>query len=331
MTVDAVPSRLNQIDIMRGLASLAVCWFHLTNSYSTDSPARISGGYGWLGIEVFFVISGFVIPYAMHRAGYKTSKDWYIFICKRIVRIDPPYLVAALMTLLLWYASAMAPGFQGQAPSPSIAELLLHLGYLNGIAGYPWLNPVFWTLAIEFQYYLLISLVFGSLSSGRRFLRWPVICVFLVLPFFFHTDTYVFRFTSLFMLGIAAFLYRVNIVGKVETAFVFTIAAISSWVTLGMAATLAGLITAILICLDWKPCRAKPLLFLGTISYSLYLLHVPIGGRVVNLGRRFVDSPLEEWLLSAFALLVSLICAGIFWKLVERPAQEWASRWKYQA
>jgi peptidoglycan/LPS O-acetylase OafA/YrhL len=57
-----------------------------------------------------------------------------------------------------------------------------------------------------------------------------------------------------------------------------------------------------------------------------YLLHVPIGGRVVNIGRRFVEGPVRELLLSIVALAVSLLAATTFWKYVEEPAKRASKR-----
>jgi len=69
---------------------------------------------------------------------------------------------------------------------------------------------------------------------------------------------------------------------------------------------------------------------LGAISFSLYLIHVPVGGRVVNLGRRFVETELGELLLSAVALLVCLVTAYLFYIVFERPSQRLAAKLKYK-
>jgi len=62
----------------------------------------------------------------------------------------------------------------------------------------------------------------------------------------------------------------------------------------------------------------RVLRFLGTISYSLYVVHVPIGGRVVNLGKRFIDGSAQELVLSLVALCISIAAAYIFYLAVER-------------
>ena len=75
------------VEYLRGLAALSVTWFHLTNTYSLNW-VRESGSLGWLGVEAFFVISGFIIPYSLHRSGY-TLRDFPNFMLRRIVRLEP--------------------------------------------------------------------------------------------------------------------------------------------------------------------------------------------------------------------------------------------------
>jgi peptidoglycan/LPS O-acetylase OafA/YrhL len=73
----------------------------------------------------------------------------------------------------------------------------------------------------------------------------------------------------------------------------------------------------------------KVLVFLGFISYSLYLLHVPIGGRVINLAGRLPHTlPVELGAVTA-AMAVSLIAAWLLYRLVERPSQRLSARLRY--
>src|SRR5215471_12732327 len=132
--------RNTTVDTLRGLASLAVCWFHLTNGNPTflaNGILKSSGAYGWLGVEVFFVISGFVIPYSLYKGRYRIS-DIGRFICKRIIRLDPPYLVTIVLIIILAFVSAHLPGYRGGPFQIGAIQLILHLGYLNVFFGYPW-------------------------------------------------------------------------------------------------------------------------------------------------------------------------------------------------
>src|ERR1700730_14179989 len=82
---DTLP-HLITIDVLRGLASLLVCWYHIANRNLIDvgSILAASGAHGNVGVPIFFVISGFVIPYSLYRGGYRIS-NFLRFVTKRIV------------------------------------------------------------------------------------------------------------------------------------------------------------------------------------------------------------------------------------------------------
>src|SRR5215813_5081606 len=148
--------RLRTLDCLRGIAALSVAWYHVTCGnprFAVPEVIKASGAHGWLGVEVFFVISGFVIPYALYGARYRL-RDYGRFLLKRIVRLDPPYLVSLGMVAMLAYASAALPGFRGRPPSFTVPQLASHVGYATGLLGYEWVNIAYWSLALEFQYYL---------------------------------------------------------------------------------------------------------------------------------------------------------------------------------
>ncbi|MGB5085361.1 MAG: hypothetical protein WBO09_12275 [Methylocystis silviterrae] len=81
---------------------------------------------------------------------------------------------------------------------------------------------------------------------------------------------------------------------------------------------------AILVILFVELPRYRMLHFLGAISYSLYLLHVPIGGRVVNLGQRFGGGEIFYLVLSLTALFVCILAAATYWRFIESPAHRLA-------
>ena len=101
--------RVETVHSLRGLAALAVAFFHFSNgnpNFYVPPVLRAIGANGWLGVEVFFVISGFILPYSLWRAGYQLSpSNFGRFVWKRVVRLDPPYFGTIALVLLLAYLS----------------------------------------------------------------------------------------------------------------------------------------------------------------------------------------------------------------------------------
>jgi peptidoglycan/LPS O-acetylase OafA/YrhL len=324
-------SRVQIVDCLRGIAALSVCCGHLASGntgFPPDSILRITiGTYGWLGVEVFFVISGFVIPFALHRAGYQT-RQYGTFLLKRLVRLDPPYLVTIFIAICVGYLAATASNFQGQPFHVSAPQVLLHFAYLNVLFGYPWLNPVFWTLAIEFQYYLLVGLLFSAIATKNDKVRYGLFGVMASLAILFPQKAFLFHWLFLFMLGMLAFQYRVGIVRKIGFLTGALILSIGSVYTLGFLIAAVGAATAVLIA--FVQIRSRVLLFLGAISYSLYLIHDPIGLKVVNLGSRYVSGTWGRLAILGAGIILSIVAACVLYRFVEGPAMKWSSAIRYQ-
>src|SRR5580698_8237216 len=104
--------RLQAVEYTRGVAAFMVMWFHFTYLLP-DGVLRASGLYGYLGVEAFFVISGFVIPYAMDQRDFRLGRDAWPFIMRRIVRLEPPYLASVLLILAGSYLAGLTPWFDG--------------------------------------------------------------------------------------------------------------------------------------------------------------------------------------------------------------------------
>jgi peptidoglycan/LPS O-acetylase OafA/YrhL len=321
--------RISTVDCLRGVAALVVVWFHMTNG-NTEAYApdwlRASGRDGWLGVEVFFVISGFVIPYALHRAAYHLH-DYGRFLLRRIIRLDPPYFVSIALTIALAYVSAAVPGFRGQQPSYPLPLLLSHIAYANRFFGFRSINVVYWSLSLEFQYYLLVGLTFPLVGNRRRAIRIAALAALGAAALASPNMLLVFRWLFLFELGILAFYRRERLVGVPGYLAGVALAAAGTYVTLGPEVAVVGVATTLVIA--FVVVRNRLLLFLGDISYSLYLVHVPIGGRIINAGTRFRLGPTSATLLALTALGVSVGAAYVFHRLIERPARAWAARIPY--
>jgi peptidoglycan/LPS O-acetylase OafA/YrhL len=86
MRIDQGRDRLLAVEYTRGMAAVMVMWFHFTYLLP-DGWLRMSGLYGYLGVDVFFAISGFIIPCAMDRRDYRIGRDSLAFVARRVVRL----------------------------------------------------------------------------------------------------------------------------------------------------------------------------------------------------------------------------------------------------
>lgn len=323
--------RLTTVDCLRGVAASAVVWFHLTNGnpdFHAPAWLKATGRQGWLGVEAFFVISGFVIPYALQRADYRL-RDYGAFLLRRIVRLDPPYFASIVIAVALVYGSARLPGFRGQPPSFSALQILSHAAYMNGFFGFPPILVVYWSLSLELQYYLLIGLLFPLVGHAKPGVRTGALLTFAALALAVPNPLGVFSWLFLFMLGILAFYYRQRMLSPGWYAVGVCLVGGGVWITLGGATTLVGVASTLLIAL--VELRSAPLLFLGDISYSLYLIHIPIAGRVINAATRLSLGPTGMTLVTVVAFMVAVVAAYGFHKLVESPARAWAGKIRYGA
>ncbi len=334
--------RILVLDPLRGLAALSVVWFHFvgTGHFSGEGNfaefLTASGKYAWAGVEIFFVISGFVLPYALSRNGYRL-RHFFVFLLKRLMRLEPPYIASIAIILIIAVMSPLVPGFHGAAFKFELPRLLSHVGYLTSFLNYEWYNIVYWTLAIELQFYLTIAILFPVLSHKKISIRLGVIMVLLLLSLCSKEDYLLLKYLPFFSLGIVTFHYYTGLLSSRSWCFSIAVIAVFCILVLGMAASIFGVAAALAIAAskslegDWSRNRVWIFLsWIGTLSYSLYLLHVPIGGRVINLGGRFLDGPLGQASILAMALLLSIFAAWLLHRLVEKPSQAWSTKIKFR-
>jgi peptidoglycan/LPS O-acetylase OafA/YrhL len=299
-----------------------------------------SGSLGWLGVEVFFVISGFVIPYSIAVTYQKyTLRCFFNYFVRRIIRIELPVTINALMCIVLWYASAATPGFRGVPPHVTAAQFFANISYVAPLIGESWVNPVYWTLAYEFVFYISVGSLFVFLFSKKWDVLWYAAVVVLnIVAYQQHGDGLV----LLFVIGMGLCRYAIGLDRLIVTTSViavclFTIALSRGLDARGLEISLTALLTAVVIgrFQDVKAKRSgwNVFIWLGTISYSLYLVHLPLGGRFLSIVKRFVSSSSysEQLLLSLATLAASIAFAAIYYKAIERPAQTLSKKMKWKA
>jgi len=323
--------RIPSVDALRGIAALSVCIFHFLTApgspyaHLTRETALRFGG---LGVQSFFVISGFVVPLAMYRGGYALA-DFPRFIARRVVRLDPPYLASIVIVLALNYVQRPTIFDSRLLVAPIVVLGHLFYGFSHLIWNFDWLNSVYWTLEIEFQYYVAIALLFPLLVSTKR---WPAIAG---VGFLAATSLAALTFLALFAwgvvfcFGLALFMLTEGLWSRRAAFVAFAIIAPVSWVTVGQPATLVAITTTMGIA--WWKQPPRLFTYLGAISFSLYLVHVPVGGRLVFAAGRPGVTPVAAFVLVVAAFVASFAVADLLWRFVERPAEAWARRIRYRA
>jgi peptidoglycan/LPS O-acetylase OafA/YrhL len=330
-------TRFSLIDGLRGGASLGVALFHFWKNPAfavareATPPAlrKILGG-GRLGVEVFFVISGFVMAYTLRNA-VVTPRYAGAFILRRSLRLDPPYWLTLALALLAAKVSDVLV-HRPISTTPELPVILAHLVYLQELLGYPHILLTFWTLCLEVQFYLLL-LAFVWLSARVSRGTYGVLHGLLALLSLATYCRLIPALPGLFLSYWFMFLVGCTVAWT-------SVGRLPLWVPSCMAAgcvivglvlwnpepVIAGLAAGIVTAGVWRPylmatLRAKPIQWLGRISYSLYLVHPLIGERLQNVGRRIHGDHVGwAWAWLVLAAVGTLAVAAAFHRGVEAPS-----------
>jgi peptidoglycan/LPS O-acetylase OafA/YrhL len=252
-------------------------------------------------------------------------RQWPRFMLKRFVRLEPPYLLSILVAVAYFYARRFVPSSADVDLLPSTKNLLLHVGYLIPFyKGETWLLGTYWTLAIEFQYYLLLSLIFPLLKGGLGS-RSIFYVIFLCLPFLNTDEFFLPRHTPIFMIGISYWMLVSGNIRLPEYWSVNIVCIVIASLTLPPPNIVAGLLTLIVI-YHWPNHQNRLLLFLGKISYSLYLLHLAVGAGIVNLMSHHFKASYQKPIVIIVGYLASVAAAYAFYLVIERPSLRWSKR-----
>jgi peptidoglycan/LPS O-acetylase OafA/YrhL len=344
---------------LRGVAALWVVLFHFCWHLPAVHADRYTGivNKGYLAVDLFFMLSGFVISHVYHRvfARQVTGQHYRDFLKARVARIYPLHLTV----LLLFVATAIAEwtvyGSVGPVPlvgERSVGGFFANLLMLQGIwAGELSWNDPSWSISLEFLAYFLFPLVFPSLWRASMAAKAGIAGILLVvlggLAYRTGDDfnqwngiSAIMRCLPEFLIGALLYsLYRSRVLAlalAADTALLlgmlllfgllqfaapdFSIIPVFALVILtavGNQGRLGPLLNSV------------PLLWLGNISYSLYLIHwfvlfVVTEAMQTRLGTDIAKLPLHSsMLLMAAMLAASLVVATLSYRFVEVAGRRW--------
>jgi peptidoglycan/LPS O-acetylase OafA/YrhL len=304
--------------------------------------------FGAHGVQIFFVISGFVIAHSLRR----TELSWRgvgNFALRRQLRLDIPYWTILVVALLGHRLELMLPSLRTEA-LPSANAVMLNLLYLQDIFRSPRVLDVAWTLCIEVQFYLvfLALLCSGRLTTQRhvrtaetntfsRAALWLLAVTGLLSLYIgpaLSDSPWFIAYWFYFAAGVLCYCSLMKLLNSLAfLAFMLIFA--GATVYYGSPAMIVGLITTSAIygigrarhLTDWF--NNHIIQYFGKISYSLYLVHLPVITVVLRLGYKVTGEHQVAALLWYFtAGLLSVGIAQIVHMTVERPSMRLAMRFK---
>ena len=335
--------RIVELDSLRAIAALNLVLFHFTHVYSVKygytSPLGFTFPYGKYGVQLFFMLSGFVNAMTLLRK--RKSVD---FLASRIMRISPSYWSVIVINLLI---VGIAPLAILSYPPDQIAA---NLTIMPNLFGYECMEPVTWTLQVEILFYGMILLMFVTgalekpfrtvmallalsmvtcsainfLASGSHnpaILAWMTLC----------RDMMILEYLPLFTVGILlneiknkrGNLYH-NSFGIFASLCVFHLIDRHGHNPVASAILLALLAFSAYGRVPFL--RFKPLVFVSTISYALYLMHNNLGCVFIYHVNHAGLSPMMS--MCAGILFVVAVSTVVTYK-IEMPVTRWLrGRWK---
>lgn len=356
---------LHKIDALRGLAILLVISFHIWSclfqgyelkEYAENGLLLIDGiqsiilnfnpfAQGWIGVELFLVISGFLIHFIY--LNNQNNFTWKEFFSKRFWRIYPPYVLALIFFFII----------RIDLNPIGLIGFFTHLFFVHNLRDDTFfsLNPSFWSIALEVQLYVLYPL-YILLTKYFKSLR-IVFSTFLVVIIFRFADYY-FAFTSISLQANVFNFWFTWLIGAYLAEryyhqkklfpnpllwfilfyflfFMFKIFYITNYFLI-IPGSLACVTLVEALLYSEIPDKfylgrifLKGLTFLGMISYSLYLIHQPYLNNLLNFFNPNTGNSLfNDFVKVASACILLVAISYSMYELVEKRSIEMGKRFR---
>lgn len=331
-TAPAGKRRLRELDSLRGIAASCVLLFHLSwaaNDHYHQWPFQVPWGH--FGVELFFELSGFVILMTLERSASVVD-----FLISRVTRLYPAYWCAVLLTSgVLWLVSSPV--------APSLPVALADLTMLQTLLRVRSIDPAYWTLTAELIFYVLIVAWYRFRGS-----RWPDIEYYALgwiafatvirsvcglthagqLPGVIATPTLLY-YGQFFIVGLCVYRFYSGSARALTTCTLLAACALSLFGGSAGSMSAASLPYFLLTCgcaagvylasqARVPLLRFPVLIFLGDISYPLYLIHQVVGTELMT--QAYLHR-IPAWLSLPSIIFLLVALAYLIHRAVEIPAR----------
>jgi len=316
-------NKLFELDALRGIAAMAVVLFHYTfeinNGNKNFDSSKLHFNYGYLGVHLFFLISGFVIFMTLD----KTKKP-LDFIISRFSRLYPAYWAAIFTTIIITLLL--------RTNEYSLNQVLVNITMFQYWFKVKDIDGAYWTLAVELTFYAIMWLLYVSKQLKNISLIaivWLIIAAIFAI-FEIPLENYInvifiLKHAPLFIGGIAFYGIKSDKSKLINHFLIFLSFIVICIVNYSNKADIVvySLITSFYIVFylfvynKLNFLNNRVLLFLGSISYSLYLIHENIGKALISYLKEVVDNQI---FYLPITITIIIILSAIINKKIEKPA-----------
>lgn len=320
--------RIENIDLLRGVAIVFIVLYHYTAHYSPDYLFRSDNWTSgiskhlWVGVDIFFILSGYCIAMTIFQ-----SQNYIEFLMRRFARIYPAYVFCALITLI-FYSLFDLPG----------REVDWYTGFMNLIfanfvpgLNFKYIDGVYWMLIVELKFYIFFGIIYFFFKDlNKSIITWVIFSIFLNIVILFD-DNIVRTITSIsphanwFLVGLIIF----SLKEKKLLMYFLTILFVISNIIVNERFNGYELPFILIVFLIWLVLKLK-LNFrlsliskIGLISFSWYLLHNSIGIIII----REINKLGAENLSVIIAIISTLLMAICSFKFIETPMKKIVVSW----
>ena len=314
--------RYFELDAIRGIAALMVVLYHYTDRYGEIYEYAIDPVFrfnlGQHGVQLFFMVSGFVIFLTLDKTVHVAD-----FIVSRLSRLYPAYWFSVALTFTVVHFFSL-PG-----RAVDLQSAIINLTMLQKWFGVSNVDGVYWTLAVELSFYLIMVVLFLTKQIQRiELISFMWLCGIIFSQYLErHQSVHIpgrielillLKYGHLFIAGMMY--YKIMHSKQVSRYFILFLALFTEYYLHGYLVIVIAMYFAIffLFVHGYLAILAvKPLIFLGTISYSLYLIHQNIGYVIIQ---KLEAHNLANSISIIFVpIVVSIMIASLMQIFIERP------------
>lgn len=316
--------RIQELDGLRGIAAIFVVLYHFTNRFEEKFnldifPSFINFEYGHYGVQLFFIISGFVIFMSIKRKEeIQSPKE---FLTKRFIRLYPTFWTSLIFTFLI--VSLIGPF----TLKSSFLEFIVNFTMFPRLFNYDYVDGVYWTLSVELVFYLFILFLL-TIKQTNNYIIFSTVYIIIGFMLYFKFSLFSYYLHGLlFLIGMN--FYKIWMKESTYKNHLLIFFSLLLYVLtfkneLIIVVSILILVFYLLVnnCLGFL--NNKFFVFLGTISYSLYLIHQNVGH---SIELKLIEYGFTNyWIVLFIPLIIILLLSYVITFKIEKPIIKYLSK-----